>query len=106
MFDHCFFESASRSEKDKSILSLNRLEKIYWIKDALEDPDSIKKIGWDSKEKKYDKARRVTLVKGNYIVVIIIYSKGKARFITAYEVNDDENLEKIINSPDWAYKKR
>lgn len=32
----------------------------------------------------------------------IIYSTEKARFITAYEVNDDENLEKIINSPDWA----
>jgi len=102
MFDHCFYESESRIKKDKSILSFNRLEKIYWIKDALEDPESIKKIGWDSKEKRYDKARRVTLVKGNYIVVIVIYSFGKARFITAYEVNDDENLKKIKNSPDWA----
>ena len=32
MFDHCFFESKNRKAKDKSILSLNRLEKMIWIK--------------------------------------------------------------------------
>lgn len=102
MFDHCFFESDNRKAKDKSVLSYNRLQKIYWIKDALEDPDTIKKQGWNSKEKKYDSERRVTLVKGNFIVVILIYSPKRARFITAYEVNNDDNLEKIKNSPDWA----
>lgn len=102
MFNHCFYESYKRKKKDKSILSLNRLEKIYWIKDALEDPESILKQGWDKKSKTYDKGRRVTLVKGNYIVVIIVFAKRKARFITAYEVNNDRNLEKIMNSPDWA----
>ncbi len=50
----------------------------------------------------YEGFRRVTLVKGNFIVVIVIYSEKKARFITAYEVNDIENLEKIKNSPEWA----
>ena len=101
MFDHCFFESDNRREGDKSILSYNRLEKIYWIKDALEDSTSILKKGWDSKTKSYDDSRRVTLVKGNYIVIILLYKKNKARFVTAYEVNSDENLEKIKNSPDW-----
>jgi len=101
MFDHCFFESHNRKKGDKSILSYNRLEKIYWIKDALEDPSSLIKMGWDSKTKSYDHSRRVTLVKGNYIVVILIYRHKKARFITAYEVNDDENLRKIKNSPNW-----
>lgn len=102
MFDHCFYESANRKTKDKSILSYNRLEKIYWIKDALEDPDSIRKIGWDSKTKSYDGSRRVTLVKGNYIVVIAIHDEKKARFITAYEIQEDRNLDKILGSPDWA----
>lgn len=102
MFDHCFFESANRKEKDKSILSLNRLEKIYWIKDTLLDPDSIRKQGWDKNKKKYINSRRVNLVKDNYIVVIKVFSKYKARFITAYEVNNDDNLEKIKNSPDWT----
>jgi len=102
MFDHCFFESDDRLKKDKSLLSFNRLEKIYWIKEALEDPDAILKQGWISKLKSYDNNRRVTIVKGNYIVVIQIYADKKARFITAYEVNDNKNLELILNSPDWT----
>lgn len=101
MFDHCFFESENRREKDKSILSLNRLEKIYWIKDALMDPEAELKVGWDSKSKSYNKSRRVTLVKGNYVVVILLFREKRARFITAYEVNECENLEKIRNSPNY-----
>lgn len=101
MFDHCFFESANRQAKDKSLLSLNRLEKIYWIKDALQDPDAILKVGWDSKTKSYDDKRRVALVKGNYIVVIVIFASKRARFITAYEVNNDDNLKKIVDGPDF-----
>jgi hypothetical protein len=101
MFDHCFYESANRYAKDKSILSYTRLEKIYWIKDALTDPNAILKVGWDSKKKSYNKSRRVTLVKGNYVVVIVIFAIQKARFITAYEVNDEDNLSKIMNSPNF-----
>jgi hypothetical protein len=101
MFDHCFFESANRREKDKSILSLNRLEKIYWIKDALCDPDALLKVGWDSKTKSYTQSRRVALVKNNYVVIILLFSEKKARFITAYEVNEPENLAKIVESPDF-----
>jgi hypothetical protein len=101
MFDHCFFESDNHKAGDKSILSYNRLEKIYWIKDALEDTSAIRKVGWDSDTKTYDNSRRITLVRGNYIVVILVFKEKKARFITAYEVNNDENLKKIMNSPDW-----
>lgn len=101
MFDHCFFESVNRREKDKSILSLNRLEKIYWIKDALLDTSSLLKKGWNRNTKSYTDSSRVNLVKDNYIVVIKLLNSNKARFITAYEVNNEENLEKIKNSPDW-----
>ena len=51
MFDHAFFESADRVEKDKSVLSLNRLEKIHWIKETLNDKDAILKKGWDTKKR-------------------------------------------------------
>lgn len=101
MFNHCFYESANRFTKDKSILSYNRLEKIYWIKEALQDPDAVLKVGWDAKNKTYDGSRRITVVKDNYIVVIIVFSPTKARFVTAYEVDAEENLEKIMNSPDY-----
>jgi hypothetical protein len=102
MFDHVFFESYNFKARDKSILSLNRLEKMLWIKDTLEDEDSILKQGWLRDKKKYDGTRRVSVVKGNYVVIISINKQGtKARFITAYEINEEDNLEKIMSSPDW-----
>jgi len=98
MFDHAFYESANRQAKDKSILSWNRLEKIYWIKDTLQDPDAILKKGWDNKNHEYFEDRRVAVVKGNYVVIIRFTGLFKAKFITAYEKNDMEN---ILNSPDF-----
>jgi hypothetical protein len=101
MFDHCFFESANRKAGDKSILSHNRLEKIYWIKDTLQDPTAILKKGWDKSKKTYDNTRRVAFVKGNYIVVIRFTGVLKAQFVTAYESQDDFNIKKIQDSPEW-----
>lgn len=101
MFDHAFYESAEHKAKDKSILSLNRCEKMLWIKDTLLDPDALLKQGWDTKTKSYDDTRRVALVKNNYVVIILIYAYKKARFITAFQIDDDENLEKFKNGPEW-----
>lgn len=99
MFDHAFFESADRVAKDKSILSLNRLQKIHWIKDTLQDKDAILKKGWDTKNKEYFNDRRVAVVKGNYVVIIRFTGLLKAKFVTAYEKNDIEN---IMKSPDFV----
>ena len=102
MFDHCFYESKSRVQKDKSILSLNRLEKLLWIKDTLEDTTSLLKQGWDKDKKKYVANRRVALVKDNYVVIISINKlKTQARFITAYEIQNDNKVENIKIAPDW-----
>ena len=90
MFDHCFFESANRKKKDKSILSLNRLEKMLWIKDTLEDGDALLKKGWDNDNKEYYADRRVAIVKGNYVVIIRFTGLLKAKFVTAYEKNEIE----------------
>jgi len=98
MFDHCFFESADRIAKDKSILSLNRLEKMLWIKETLQDADAILKKGWDNESKGYYINRRVAIVKGNYVVVIRFTGILKAKLVTAYEKNDIEN---ILDSPDF-----
>ncbi|XLS30291.1 hypothetical protein ACJD0Z_05535 [Flavobacteriaceae bacterium M23B6Z8] len=100
-FDHCFYESANRRARDKSILSLNRLEKIFWIKDAIEDTDAVLKSGWLRDEKRYDNERRVALVKGNYVVIIRIINQQRARFVTAYEITDENGIEKVLGSPDW-----
>ena len=98
MFDHCFFESANRQEKDKSILSLNRLEKMLWIKDTLQDATAILKKGWDNYHKNYYVNRRVAIVKGNYVVIIRFTGILKAKLVTAYEKNDIEN---ILENPDF-----
>jgi hypothetical protein len=102
MFKHAFFESYNRQEKDKSILSLNRCEKMFWIKDALEDSSAILKQGWINKTKTYDNNRRVALVKENYVVIILIYSVKKARFISAYEINNVNNLKLFLGGPHWT----
>lgn len=98
MFDHIFFESNDRIKKDKSILSLNRLEKIFWIKEVLQDDKAILKKGWNTQEKKYYEDRRVAIVKGNYVVIIRFVGLLKARLVSAYEKEDIEN---ILNSPDF-----
>lgn len=98
MFKHVFFESADRIQGDKSILSLNRLEKILWIKAALQDPEAILKTGWDKSTKSYFNNRRISIVKGNYVVVIMFTGFLKAKLITAFEKSDITN---IINSPDF-----
>ena len=79
-------------------MSLNRLEKIYWIKDTLQDKDAILKKGWDAKSKTYFKDRRVAIVNGNYVVIIRFTGLLKAKFVTAYEKEDIEN---ILKSPDF-----
>jgi hypothetical protein len=98
MFDHVFFESADRIEKDKSILSYNRLEKMLWIKDVLKDSTAILKKGWNTKDKEYYKDRRLAIVKGNYVVIIRFTGLLKAKLVTAYEKTDIDN---ILDSPDF-----
>lgn len=97
-FVHIFFESSSRKIKDKAILSYNRLEKIYWIKEALLDASAILKKGWDNDRKEYFKDRRIAIVKGNYVVVIRFTGKFKAKIVTAYEKEDITN---ILNGEDF-----
>lgn len=92
MFDHCFYESADRKEKDKSILSLNRLEKMLWIKETLLDSEAVLKKGWDNYNKTHYTDRRVAIVKGNYVVIIRFTGVLKARLVTAYEKNDIDNI--------------
>ena len=98
MFDHAFYESADRKKKDKSILSYNRLEKIYWIKEALQDNSAILKQAWNNDSKEYFKDRRVAIVKGNYVVVIRFTGILKAKFVTAFEKEDISN---ILSGPDF-----
>ena len=60
-------------------------------------------VGYDSKEKGYTRSKRVSVVKGDYVVVIQLYKEDHARFITAYVA--DNSIEKIIKGPEWNMEK-
>ncbi len=99
MFEHAFYESSNWKKGDKSLFSYNRAEKIFWIKDALEDSSAILKTGWEKSTKSYNKSRRVAIVKNNYVVIIWIKNNKEAKFITAYEADKSINL--ILSGDDW-----
>jgi hypothetical protein len=99
-FTHAFFESVIQKD---DIFSRQRAERIDWIKAALEDQQSDRFVGWDNKRKKYDGKRRVTVVMGNFIVVIAITGQGdRAKFITAFVADSDRTISRIRKSPKWA----
>lgn len=100
-FDHAFFESVQAKDDTFSTL---RAERIDWIQAALLDPHSDRYVGWDNKRKRYDGKRRVTVVMGNFVVIIALLNQqgDKARFITAYVADSGRTISKIRQSPKWA----
>lgn len=100
-FEDAFFESADRRARDKSVFSLARAERMDWIRAALEDPTAELYQGWDRDRKVIDRDRRITLVYGNYVVVLLVRGKhNSAIFITAY-VASTSTIMKIRSSPRW-----
>jgi len=99
-FFHAFFESV-RIKDDT--FSQKRAKRIDWIKAALQDPYSERYVGWDNRKKRYDDARRVTVVMGNYVVVIALNRrKNRGRFITAYVADSGRTISMIRNGPRWT----
>ncbi len=99
-FGHCFYESTRRNQI-KDTFSIQRAERIDWIKAALQDPDAELYVGWDGTRKRYDRNHRVTLVVGNYVVVIRLSSMKSAQFVTAFVADSPSTLQKIKRNPKW-----
>lgn len=100
-FDHCFFESSQRN-RIKDTFSQLRAERLEWIAVAFQDVAADRFQGWDRDTKTYDKTRRVTLVCGNYVVVIALTGATSARFLTAYVADTPRTLAKLKTSPKWT----
>ncbi len=100
-FDHCFFESSQRN-RIKDTFSPLRAERLEWIAVALQDASADRFQGWDRNTKTYDKTRRVTVVCGNYVVVVALTGANSARFITAYVADTPSTLAKLKTSPAWT----
>lgn len=104
MFEHAFFESSDR-RGSKDIFSLKRAERIDWIEDVLKDKDAEIYMGYDSKNKRNDWNRRVTIInEDNYVVVIQIIKDKKAKFITAYVADSPNTAIAIRKNPKWTKK--
>ncbi len=99
-FDHAFFESSDWQKRNKDVFSIERASRVDWIEYTLKDSTAELHIGWDKDTKTYNNSRRVAIInEENYVVIIEIESKSKAKFITAYYA--DNSADKIRNSPFW-----
>ena len=103
MFEHAFYIRAQKKWKSqKDHFSVDRGERIDWIKYVLNDPTIIPRQGYDKARKKSDNSRRVAfLTPNNYVVIIQLLGKKKARFVTAYLVDGPDVANKINSSPVW-----
>ena len=107
-FDHAYYESSVRNgssnkPKSKDIFSPRRAARMMWIKDVLADKEAKMYVGYDSKTKGYTRSKRVSVVKGDYVVVIQLYKEDQARLITAYVA--DNSISKITSGPEWTPEK-
>ena len=103
MFEHAFYVRAQKKWKSqKDHFSIDRGERIDWIKHVLSDPTIIPRQGYDKARKRADNSRRVAfLTPNNYVVIIQLLGKRKARFVTAYLVDGADVAAKINSSPLW-----
>lgn len=100
-FEHCFFESSDR-RGNKDTFSLIRAERIDWISYALQSGSCAWKAGWDHNRRRYDHDRRVTILIGEYVVVISLISPERAQFVTAFVADSASTREKLQSAPEWV----
>lgn len=102
-FDHAFFESTFRNGVKDTTLSQVRAKRMDWIMATLADPTADRFQGWDKKNGHYSPTRCVSVVFGDFVVVIRLAKKAdgtlKANFVTCYEANN--SIGKIRHSPLW-----
>ena len=102
-FGHAFYENSQHKAGAKDAFSPERAKRMSWIKLTLEHPQADLFKGWNKATKQYDDDRRVSVVFGDFVVVIQLSLKSdgglKGNFITCYVA--DNSINKIRNSPKW-----
>jgi hypothetical protein len=106
-FGHAFYQNSQKCKGPKDEFSPERAQRMDWIKATLENPQAEIYMGWDSYTKLYQENRRVTVVYGNFVVVVELSLNGlgqlKGNFITCYVA--DASINKIRTSPSWDKEK-
>jgi hypothetical protein len=98
-FWHFFFKEGDGPERDR--FAWDRGERMNWVKECIQDSNATLKFGWDNANKRTDFNRRVSVIQGNYIVVVRMVAEYKARGVTAYPI-DSSGLAKLLLQPDWT----
>ncbi len=98
-FDHCFYDTVVTQD---DTFSQKRAERIDWIKAALQDSSADSYQGWDNRRKQVDASRRVTVVQGDYVVVIQMTGARRAHFITAFVADRPSTIGLIKGKPKWV----
>lgn len=102
-----FFES-TRRDGVKDLFSQKRAERMDWVQAALQDATADRYCGWDKDRRRYDRSRRVTVVMGDYVVVIAITSPTTAEFVTAFVADTPgrpgrlSTIDQIKRGPKWT----
>lgn len=106
-FAHYFYESSGH-DKNKDQFSHKRAERIDWIKATLEDANAELFMGWDKDKRRHDPSRRVSVVMGDYVVIIALTGETAADFVSAYVADTPASpgrrstLEMIRSGPRWG----
>ncbi|MBE8167994.1 MAG: hypothetical protein HAW66_06480 [Shewanella sp.] len=102
-FGHAFYENSKGQKGAKDSFSKLRAQRMDWIKATLSHPNAKVLKGWNKEQKCYENDRRVSVVFGDFIVVIeLSLSKVgvlKGNFVTCYVA--DKSIGKIEASPKW-----
>lgn len=100
-FYHAFFKS-SKKNHIKDSFSIERAERMNWIKTVLQDPEAELYCGWDNKKKRAVTDRRVAIVKDNYVVIVRFNKQmSKAFFVTAFSADNRRTIKLIRSNSKW-----
>jgi len=103
VFGHAFYKNSDNRNGPKNEFCRVRAERMDWIKVTLESENATLYQGWNKHQKKYEEHRRVSVLLGDFIVVIelTMNNKGelKGKFVTCYVA--DKSILKVRQSPLW-----
>lgn len=102
-FGHAFYKNSQGKRGAKDEICPIRCQRMGWVKLTLENPNAQLFFGWNKDEKCLEETRRVSVVYGDFVVVVdfSLNLKGelKANFVTCYEA--DRSINVIKQSPIW-----
>lgn len=101
-FSHAFYDNWGQGGAKRQFSKM-RGERMNWIRDTLESPQTVCRQGWLAKNRAHTPARGVFHLYGDFVVIVrfSLTRSGalKGNFITCYAASD--SIGKITAAPLW-----